>query len=380
MRGDAHASTTMSRARSTRLAGIVPAAAGFVPVWVLVAILLVVVLFVAPDTLSGASFGGMLPLGALLAVAALGQMLVIMTGGIDLSVPAVVAMAGTLTVGVSAGSDDRLLVAVVVALAWSLTVGLANGVLVGLLGLNPLIATLAIGQVVYGFTANYRSGMAQESAVPGALSSWASGRLLGMSVLFWTGVAMTLLVAAVLRWTGEGRRFQLFGANPRAAWIAGIDVRRFQVGAYAIAAVLYGTVGVLLAAFIRNPTLGAGAPYLLGPIAAVVIGGASLKGGVASATSTWVAAFGLTLLSQMLRVLGLPSALQFIVFGAAIATGMVVSGDRVVTVLSRIAAPSQTGIGPEPGAVGPDETPPSPGRPGPQHGEPCSPTKEEWYA
>lgn len=325
---------------------MVPAAAGFVPVWLLVGTLLVVIVFVAPDTLSGASFGGMLPLGTFLAIASLGQMLVIMTGGIDLSVPAVVTLSGTLTVGISQGSDDRLLFAIVVALAWAGIVGLVNGLLVGLVRLNPLIVTLAVGQAVFGFTADYRSGMAQESSVPSALSSWASGRVLGVSVIFWTGITITLVAAAVLRWSAEGRRFQSFGANPRAAWIAGIDVRRFHVGAYAIAGLMYGTVGVLLGAFIRNPTMGAGAPYLLGPIAAVVIGGASLKGGVASATSTWVAAFGLTLLSQMLRVLGLPSALQFIVFGAAIAAGMVVSGDRVVTILGRLAARRQQEIAP----------------------------------
>lgn len=330
------ATTRTMSDRGVRLAGMVPSAAGFVPVWLLAALLLAVSALVAPDTLSGASFGGMLPLTTFLAVASLGQMLVIMTAGIDLSVPAVVTLASTLTVGVAEGSDDRLLPAIVVALAAAGAVGLANGVLVGLLRLNPLIVTLAVGQAVYGFTAEYRDGMAQESAVPAQLSSWASGRILGVSVVFWTGVALTLVVAAVLRWSAEGRRFQSFGANPRAAWIAGIEVRRFHVGAYTIAGVLYGTAGVLLAAFIRNPTLGAGTPYLLGPIAAVVIGGASLRGGVGSATSTWVAAFALTLLSQMLRVLGLPSALQFIVFGGAIAAGMAISGDRVVTGLGRL--------------------------------------------
>ena len=72
---------------------------------------------------------------------------------------------------------------------------------------------------------------------------------------------------------------------------------------------------------------------MLGPIAAVVIGGASLTGGLANAVSTWVAAFFLTLLSQMLRVLGLPTALQFAVFGIAIIGGMVISGDRIVTLI-----------------------------------------------
>ena len=73
-------------------------------------------------------------------------------------------------------------------------------------------------------------------------------------------------------------------------------------------------------------------------IAAVVIGGASLAGGLASVTSTWMAAFALTLLAQLLRVRGLSTNLQFVAFGAAIAAGMVISGDRVVAVLGRVAS------------------------------------------
>ena len=101
----------------------------------------------------------------------------------------------------------------------------------------------------------------------------------------------------------------------------------------AAACVIYGLNGVLLAGFLQSPSLVLGTPYLLGPIAAVVIGGASLNGGLANAISTWAAAFFLTLLSQMLRVLGLPTALQFAVFGIAIIVGMVISGDRIVTLI-----------------------------------------------
>jgi ribose/xylose/arabinose/galactoside ABC-type transport system permease subunit len=152
-------------------------------------------------------------------------------------------------------------------------------------------------------------------------------------MLFWVGVAITIVLAVLLRYTTVGRRFQVVGANRQAAWIAGIRVQRYVVLAYVVAAVLYGAAGILLAAFIRSPSIDLGDPYLLGPIAAVVIGGASLTGGLASATSTWAAAFALTFLSQMLRVLGLSTALQFVVFGAAIAAGMVISGDRIVGLL-----------------------------------------------
>ena len=79
-----------------------------------------------------------------------------------------------------------------------------------------------------------------------------------------------------------------------------------------------------------------GAEYLLAPIAAVVIAGASLAGGLASVTSTWVAALALTLLNQVLLVLGLSPAMQYVVFGAAILAGMIVSGDRIAAVLGKV--------------------------------------------
>jgi ribose/xylose/arabinose/galactoside ABC-type transport system permease subunit len=154
-----------------------------------------------------------------------------------------------------------------------------------------------------------------------------------MNWIVWVGILMTLALTLLLRYSEAGRRFQSVGANPVAAWIAGIHVNLYVVFAYVSAALLYGLGGILLAGFIRSPSLSLGDPYLLAPIAVVVIGGASLTGGLASAISTWGAAFFLTLLSQMLRVLGLSSALQFVAFGAAIVGGMVVSGDRIVTLV-----------------------------------------------
>jgi ribose transport system permease protein len=310
---------------------------GFVPVWLATGALLVIAEIIAPETLSSDSLSsGVLPFTTFLAVAALGEMLVIMTGGIDLSIPGVIVLVANVVVGVGSGSNDRIALAIVVCLALSALIGLVNGVLVGIAGLNSLIVTLAVGLIATGVTVGYATSIANESAVPPAFSSWATDELLGISWLFWVGIAVTVVLALGLRYTTVGRRFQAVGANPRAAWMAGINVHRYVVLAYVAAAVLYGTAGLLLAAFIRSPSIDLGDPYLLGPIAAVVIGGASLSGGLASATSTWVAAFALTLLSQMLRVLGLSTAWQYAVYGIAIAAGMVISGDRIVGVLGGV--------------------------------------------
>lgn len=305
-------------------------ASRYLPVYVAVALLVLVAAIWAPATLSGPGLSSIAPFGTFLAITALGQMLVIMTGGIDLSVPGTLTLAAVITVGVGQGSDERIWAAIGVALVLAAVVGLLNGILIGGLGLNALIVTLAVGQIVSGIAFRYYTSVAIQTPVPEGLSSWTSTRFLGIARTFWVGVAITIALIVLFRFTTSGRRFQVVGANPTAARISGLRVNQNQMSAYVVAAVLYALAGILLASFLGTVSITIGAPYLLGPIAAVVIGGASLTGGLASPLSTWVAAFFLAGLNQMMRVMGLPTALQFVVFGLVIIGGMLVSGDRII--------------------------------------------------
>src|SRR2546430_14682150 len=262
----------------------------------------------------------------ILALAALGQILVIMHAGIDLSTPGVISLGGNFIVGVSVGSDHKLALGLLACIGLGAAVGLANGILVGVLRLNPLIVTLAVGQIVLAWSSKYsRDVVTNQPNVPSVLASWARERQLGVSNVFWTGLVVALLVALVIRYTVLGRRFQAVGANPRAAWMAGLRVRTHVVLAYTAAGTLYAVAAVLLAGVSISIDAAFGSAYLLAPIAAVVIAGASLAGGLASATSTWLAALALTLLTQMLVIMGLSAAMQYVVFGIAILAGMVVS-------------------------------------------------------
>jgi ribose transport system permease protein len=323
------------------LAASAAVAGRFLPIWVATGVLAIVAAIIAPRALQNTSWAYVLPYMTILAVAALGQMLVIMHGGIDLSTPGVISFGGNLIVGVSLGQDHRLALGLLACLGLGAGVGLVNGILVGIVRLNPLIVTLAVGQIVAAWSLRYARENTNSLQVPPALSSWASNKPLGLSAVFWMGAGITLAVALLLRYTAAGRRFQVVGANPRAAWMAGLHVRTHVVFAYTAAGTLYAMAAILLAGIRINIDPAFGAGYLLAPIAAVVIAGASLSGGLASATSTWVAALALTLLTQMLLILGLSTALQFIVFGAAIIVGMLISGDRVATLLGRMLRPSE---------------------------------------
>ena len=327
-------------ARTFAAGGVV--AARFLPVWLATGVLAIVAAFIAPNALKNTSWTGfVLPYATVLAVAALGQMLVIMNAGIDLSTAGVMALGGNLIAGICAGSNHNLALALVACLGFGALIGCVNGVFVGVLRLNPLIVTLAVGQMVLAWSTKYsREHVAgHHSEVPQALSSWVLQKPLGIGYVFWTGAGLTLVVAFLLRYTAAGRRFQAVGANPRAAWMAGLHVRTHVVFAYTAAGFLYGCAAVLFAGVRINIDPAFGADYLILPIAAVVIAGASLSGGLASATSTWMAALALTLLPHMLRILGRPPAEQYIYYGAAILVGMLISGDRIATGLGRVLRP-----------------------------------------
>ncbi|HJU81232.1 MAG TPA: ABC transporter permease [Acidimicrobiia bacterium] len=311
-------------------------ASRYMPVYLAIALLVLVAAIWVPALLGGVALSAIAPYGALLAITALGQMLVIITGGIDLSVPGTLTLAAAIMVGIGGQSDENIPAAILAAIGAAALIGLVNGILIGGLKLNPLIVTLAVGQVVIGVVNRYGRSFPVQAQVPAGWSQWTSTKILGVSPVFWLGLIITLLLMVGFRYTTVGRRFQVVGANPVASHVVGVRVNINQISAYVVAAILYATAGIALAGLLRSPGVAAGATYLLGPIAAVVIGGASLTGGLASPLSTFAAAFFLTGLNQMMRTIGLPTALQFVVFGLVIIGGMLVSGDRIIKGVERV--------------------------------------------
>lgn len=294
----------------------------FAAIWIALAALLVLGAIIAPRSLLPNTILAIIPLAAFLTITAAGEAIVLMSRSIDLSIPAIITLSSTILLGVSGGRDEDIFVAVIAALAFAALIGLVNGLLVAVLKLNALIVTLAIAGITAGMTLWYRESLPQESRVPEMLADWGSSRVLGLNVSVWVAALLVIVLTVILRKTTVGRRFSAVGANPRSAWIVGIGVTGYQIAAFTVAGLLYGAAGILLSAFIRNPTLNVGDPYLLAPIAAAVLGGTAISGGIGSLVAVAGAALFLTHLGQMLKMLGLASSLQFIIQGAAIALGM----------------------------------------------------------
>jgi ribose transport system permease protein len=271
--------STRLRSRPSSAVTSFVVASRYLPVYIAIGILVVVAAVWAPATLGSVPMRAIAPLAAVLAITALGQMLVVMTGGIDLSVPGTMSLAAVIMVGVGKQSDDRIVAAILIALGVAAIVGLVNGILIGGLKLNPLIVTLAVGQIAAGAVFRYGRHFPVQNPVPVGWSDWATTRVFGISAVFWIGVALTIVVSLGLRYTSVGRRFQAVGANPVASYAVGVRVTLYQILAYVVAAVFHAAAGLALAGLIRRPGAFVGTQYLLAPIAAVVIGGASLTGG-----------------------------------------------------------------------------------------------------
>jgi ribose transport system permease protein len=301
----------------------------FAAIWLAILLLIGFCAIVVPRSLLPSAFLAIVPLAAFLAIAAIGETIVLMSRGIDLSTPSVITLASTLILGISRGHDSQAWLAVAAALLSAAGIGLVNGVLVAVLQLNALIVTLAVGAITSGITLWYRQSLPAEARVPPGMAAWGDARLLGLNVSVWVAAALVLVLSVALRRSTLGRRFIAVGANPRAAWIAGINVSLYQTAAFTVAALLYGVAGILLSAFIRNPTLRVGEPYLLAPIAASVLGGTAIGGGIGSLVAVAGAALFLTQLGQSLKMLGLSTAFQFIVYGAAIAFGMTMAESKL---------------------------------------------------
>lgn len=255
----------------------------------------------------------LLVIASLLAVASIGQTLVVILGGIDLSIPFIIGFANVVAAQLYGGGWNFALVcAVVVALA--ILIGALNGLISRGLDIHPLIVTLGTGMIVQGAVLLWTGGFPSGSA-PAAVSAFVS---IGGSVgplpvpgLVPCVLVLTLLVALVLARTPYGRRLYALGSNPGAAPLALIDPVRMWTVTYAASAFFASAAGVLLLGFTGSAYGDVGQPYLFQTIAAVVVGGAALVGGRGSYFGTIAGVLVLTEINTLLIGLGFrPSTVQ----------------------------------------------------------------------
>jgi ribose transport system permease protein len=288
------------------------------PWLVLVGVLLILVLVIAilrPGTVGPTWVANTLLFAAPLGIVAAGQTLVMLTGGIDLSVAAVMTAAAYVAASQSYFGSIR---AMLIALAVGLTVGVLNGVGVAVFRVQPLIMTLGTGLVVSGSLLIYQLQTSHQGPpnVPDIVRTLGSGKLLDLvpySAFLWAAIAVIVIVG--LRSTGLGRLIYAVGDNPAAVRLAGIRAWVVLLVTYAICGFLAGVAGLVLVGAIGGADLSEGDPYLLPSVAAVVIGGTSIYGGHGGYAGSLVGALILTVLSSLFTLMDAPDPVKQILYG-----------------------------------------------------------------
>jgi ribose transport system permease protein len=227
---------------------------------------------------------------------ALGMTFVIMTGGIDLSVGSVVALGGVVAIMVS---EYGLLPGLLAGIAAGAAVGVLNGFLITKLRLQPFIATLATLLAVRGLALTL-AGTRAAVAAPGDFQELGSWSLLGLPVAAWAMLLAFLVGAGVLNYTAWGRRVLAIGGNVDAAKLMGLPVARTTFSVYVLSGALAGCAGVFLGSQNGSVDTAAGQGWELTAIAAVVVGGTLLTGGVGSVLSSLVGVLLLQLIFNLI--------------------------------------------------------------------------------
>lgn len=326
----------------------------FSGIWVATALLFAVSPFLASGSVSHSALLSMLPFAAILAIAGIGQTLVIQQRGLDLSVPGMITLTTILITKVPDGDPSLMPKAIGLILVACTVAGLVSGLAITVLAITPLVATLGVNAILQGVVFEITSGSSTASATDG-LARFTLSKTLGIPNTVLIAIAAVLAVGWVIRATVIGRRFVAIGVSPAAARVAGIRVRTYEIATYVLASLSYGAAGILVAGFLGTPGIGAGNDYLLPTIAAVVLGGTSLAGGVGSVVATAMGALFLTQLQQVVLGLGAPSSVQYVIQGSIIAIGMVLRNVPLGRLRDRL-SPSHTARSPLPV----DKTPTAP--------------------
>jgi rhamnose transport system permease protein len=299
---------------------------------VLTLLLLVVVTLAFPAFAAPRNLTGLLDDTAILIMLALGQMLVILVRGIDLSVAANLALCGMLAALFNRACPGAgVLPPVLLAAAAGTLLGAANGLLVWKLRLPPIVVTLGTMSVFRGAIYLLSKGAwVNENEMSRAFLAFPRGQFLGLSTLSWLALAIAVSFVIALRGTRVARDLYAAGGNPEAAAYSGIDVGRMQFVAYTICGAIAGLCGCLWVARFAVAYTDIALGFELQVIAACLIGGVAIAGGVGSATGVVLGCLFIGIVRSSLPLVGISPFWQMFINGAVILVAVLLSARRRV--------------------------------------------------
>jgi len=268
-----------------------------------------------------------LQIGSFLGIVAAGMMIVILISQIDLSVPWTLTAAAMMATAVGGAW------ALPVGLGVGLLVGLVNGVGVAYLRIPSMIFTLGVNAVMRGLMVAHTGGFAPQTAATDLMRFLAADHSFGIPNALFVWLAVSVLVALILRRMALGRYIYAIGNKEAAAYLAGVNTRGVIVISFVLCGLAAGLAGVLLAGYSTKAYQGMGDAYLLPSIAAVVIGGTNILGGRGRYLGTLVGVILIVLLNSVLSIMEMPEAGRQVIYGAVIILMLLVygRGERVTS-------------------------------------------------
>ena len=293
-------------------------------VYIALMLLLIVAAVVTPNLFEKETLAVMFRQCAQLGIIAIGQTMVMLVAGLDLSVGGVIVMTSMVVAEVSNGRNEMIPAAIVVALIIGMLIGLGNGLLVTKRKVPPLVATLVMLFLVQGAQQAFTRGV-PSGFVPEALGivnqSWG---FLSIPLLIWIGLNAVFLV--ILKGTTYGRRISATGSNPEAARLTGIPVNLIKISVYVLASGLAVISGVVLTGYVGYVDRFIATGLDLDSIAAAVVGGTAFFGGRGGLLGTIAGVLIIQVLSTMVVLIGLEIETQFIIKGVVILEAVTLYG------------------------------------------------------
>lgn len=258
---------------------------------------------------------------------ALGMTFVIILGGIDLSVGAVVAMSGTLTVGFIVNGGTPIPIAILLGLLLGMAVGFFNGVIVATFRLPAFIVTLATMNIAQGIAYIY-SGGSSTRITNDAYTNIGTGEFMNIPLPVIYMFVLIIICSVLLMKTKFGTYVYAIGGNREAARLSGVSIKKIEIAVFTLAGLLAGFAGIVLSArmFSGQPAVGAG--YELDAIAACVLGGVSMSGGKGRISGTVFGAIVIGFISNGLNLLGVSSFWQVLIKGVIILIAVLIDSQK----------------------------------------------------
>jgi ribose transport system permease protein len=256
-----------------------------------------------------------LQLASFLGIAATGAMLVILIGGIDLSLPWVLTAAAIIS---CAFSGKGVLISMGAGILVGLVAGLANGLGAAILRIPSIIWSLAVNFIFLGICVFITGGFMPQGHPTAIIKTIGIGRTLGVPniILFWC--VLSVYIILTLNLTRFGRFIYAVGQNEKVSFLSGIRTKRIIILIFIMSGICNALAGIMLSGYSNQAFQAMGDPYLIPAIAAVVIGGTSISGGSGSYLGTIIGVIFITYLSSLLSVLQVPEAGRQIFFGVII--------------------------------------------------------------